>query len=215
MKTWIEHQWGKIERKCHVSSLQRAIVSSEEEDLALSLGFISTDTDKDFWYNCRSGRVRLKKNARKYKGNLVGLVEIPDQRTEHIYYNWIKRKKFTAYEGDEKFLSIDTCMHYYLSNELVAYSKIRIHANSAQLLINCSLFKNLAMDTLKYEMYWLKQQGKEYCYFGQGYERSSFWKAEQSTFEWWTGSKWSRNLDIFKQLCERDARIVYYETGKK
>ena len=106
-------------------------------------------------------------------------------------------------------------MHYYRSNELVAYSKIRIHANSAQLLINCCLFKNLAMDTLKYEMYWLKQQGKEYCYFGQGYERSSFWKAEQSTFEWWTGSEWSRNLDIFKQLCERDARIVYYERGKK
>ena len=70
MKTWIEHQWGKIERKCHVSSLQRAIVSSEEEDLALSLGFISADTDKDFWYNCRSGRVRLKKNARKYCPNV-------------------------------------------------------------------------------------------------------------------------------------------------
>ncbi len=72
MRTWLEHDWGKIETQCHVSSLQRAKVDPGEEDLALSLGFLSADDDKDYWYKCRSTRVRLKKNARKPKGQLVG-----------------------------------------------------------------------------------------------------------------------------------------------
>ena len=95
MKTWIEHQWGKIQHTCHVSSLQRAEIEPGEEDLALSLGFISADDDKDYWYNCRSTRVQLKKNARKYKGKLTGIVCKPISNglrimeTKRVYKEWI------------------------------------------------------------------------------------------------------------------------------
>ena len=221
MKTWIEHQWGKIQHTCHVSSLQRAEIEPGEEDLALSLGFISADDDKDYWYNCRSTRVQLKKNARKYKGKLTGIVfndtwlskplsnGLRIMETKRIYKEWIGRKGFAAYEGDDEFLPEDTCIMYYLEDELVAYSKLRLHNKSAQLLVNAGTIPKIAMDTLKYELYWLKEQGKEYCYFGQGYEHCSFWKADQSTFQWWDGNKWSRNIEEFKSLCDRDTKIVF------
>ena len=65
------------------------------------------------------------------------------------------------------------------------------------------------MDTLKYELCWLKEQGKEYCYFGQGYEHCSFWKADQSTFQWWDGNKWLRSIEEFKSLCDSDTKIIF------
>ena len=58
-------------------------------------------------------------------------------------------------------------------------------------------------------MYLLKQLGKEYCYLGQVYEKSGLWKSKQSTFEWWTGSKWSKDVTLYDQLCIRDSKIKY------
>jgi|TARA_R110002074_G_scaffold9519_2_gene37531 hypothetical protein len=209
MRTWLEHDWGKIETQCHVSSLQRANVDPGEEDLALSLGFLSADDDKDYWYNCRSTRVRLKKNARQPKGQLVGVQTDPVPETKEIYKQWCEEKGFSMYEGDNEFIPEDTCILYYLNDELVAYSKIRIYDTSGYLLVNAGIIPNVAMETLRWEMYLLKQLGKEYCYLGQGYEKSGLWKSKKSTFEWWTGSKWSKDTTIYDQLCIRDSEIKY------
>ena len=48
---------------------------------------------------------------------------------------------------------------------------------------------------------------EDYLYVGQGYEVGSLYKADLPGFEWWTGSKWSKDVDEYKRLCTRDGSI--------
>lgn len=210
MKTWIEHQWGKIEKDWHVSSIQLASVEPGEEDQALLLGFISDDADPDYWYNCRSVRVPLKKNARPYKGDLECVIsDVPAKACSDIYHTWCETKGFVSHPGDEGFQPSDKAFHYLVNGKIVAYSKIRMYKESAELLVHASVVDKTAMESLKYELYWLRQSGFKWAYIGQGYENCSVWKSELSKMEWWNGREWIKDNSKLKELCELDSKVEF------
>lgn len=211
MKIFYEHQWGAIEKFWHVSTIVLAEVEKGEEDNALEMGFISDDGEPEYWYNCRSVRVPLKKNARPYHGELKTVISNkPLEGCSEIYKTWCDKKGFTAHEGDDAVFDHDTYIHYFRDEKLIAYSKIRCYEKSAELLLFATLEENMAMESLRYELYWLRSNGFEWAYLGQAYEECSLWKAEQSRVEWWTGKEWSKDKKELKKLCLQDKRNIMY-----
>ena len=45
-------------------------------------------------------------------------------------------------------------------------------------------------------------------YLGAGYEKACIYKSDYQGFEFWTGEKWSKDVEHYRWLCERDSRII-------
>jgi hypothetical protein len=41
-----------------------------------------------------------------------------------------------------------------------------------------------------------------------GYEKCCAYKSQYQGFEFWTGTEWSNDTELYKKLVERDERIV-------
>jgi hypothetical protein len=52
-----------------------------------------------------------------------------------------------------------------------------------------------------------KRRNFDYLYIGPGYERGSSYKSKLLGFEWWNGRYWSKNLNLYRILCDRDSNV--------
>lgn len=59
-----------------------------------------------------------------------------------------------------------------------------------------------------YEMLMAYDKGVEYLNLCSGYERGSVWKSRIDGFRWWTGSRWSQDKKLFRQLCDLDSHAI-------
>jgi hypothetical protein len=57
------------------------------------------------------------------------------------------------------------------------------------------------------EVEYAKKLALNHLYIGQGYESGSKYKSEFKGFEWWTGTEWSRDVELYKKLCDNDSTI--------
>jgi hypothetical protein len=64
------------------------------------------------------------------------------------------------------------------------------------------------MITLEMEIEWAAAKHCRYLYLGPGYEKSSVYKSLIPGFQWWTGQKWSKNAEQYRQACQRDSEIT-------
>ena len=64
------------------------------------------------------------------------------------------------------------------------------------------------METLRFELSFLREEGLEWAYIGQAYENCSVWKSKLSKLEWWDGNKWNKNKNKeLKELCLMDSTM--------
>ena len=73
--------------------------------------------------------------------------------------------------------------------------------------MHCST-QDIGMITLEMEMEWAMSKHCRYLYLGPGYEKSSIYKSSIPGFQWWTGQKWSKNVEQYRQACTRDSEIT-------
>lgn len=154
---------------------------------------------------------------------LMGLTSI-----ENIYYDFIKKKGFRDlyhplkhlhprdyflmyYQGDLNNVLGFTKIKKYYDDEQMAYDRFNIEENYRHIIgiesvLHCNLVDIGAM-TLKMEIDWARQSHCSHFYLGPGYEKSSIYKSKLPGFEWWTGSRWSRDVKLYQSLCERDSRL--------
>ena len=52
-----------------------------------------------------------------------------------------------------------------------------------------------------------KNKKLRYLYLSAGYEVASKYKADYKGFEWWTGSNWSKDKELYRKSCDADSRI--------
>ena len=104
-----------------------------------------------------------------------------------------KQKRYRFQE--DNYSTIDT----FDSQDLAGLESV-IHANTIP----------ISDITLDMEIEWASENYVRYFYMGSGYEQSSEYKANYRGFEWWTGTKWSRNKKQYKRLCRRDSRLTEF-----
>jgi hypothetical protein len=44
-------------------------------------------------------------------------------------------------------------------------------------------------------------------YMSSGYESCSIYKSDYQGFEWWTGLKWSKDVEHYRRLCYSDDKV--------
>lgn len=64
--------------------------------------------------------------------------------------------------------------------------------------------RNLGMYQATSVVKYFADHGYEYCYLGTGYQRKSLYKTQFKGVQFFTGFRWSSNLDELKHLVEQD-----------
>ena len=150
---------------------------------------------------------------------------------KEIYQKYLKRKGFAdLYSPFEYITPRDSFLLYYIDENLAGFTKMRRYnwqeswmdpqdmylfpdpedrefsLAGIESVLHASTLPISAL-TLDIEIDWAKKNGAADFYMGSGYERGSEYKASYRGFEWWTGTKWSRQKKTYKKLCKRDSDI--------
>ena len=233
MKIYFRHYSGAISQYDYLFFDCMAKVNLNEEDLALEEGwlpddyFIPKNSLKSHWYQARQTRINLKKfedtrrtrKARKkckdIEINHIRADEIDLNIITNIFKKYFKYRNFKPWkleplielEKERKFFLI-----YYLNKKPIAFTFLRdVGANSVFSTQFAWDYENPKLYLGKYanlaEIDYCITNNKEYMYLGVGYETSCIYKSDYKGFEFWTGEEWSKDIDRYKWLCERDSKI--------
>lgn len=210
----------------------------EEEDEALEGGWLPDDylikktkngfVKRSHWYQARQTRIDLKdfkdtKSAKKtrkkcsnidvksIKADNVNMTELELIFSKYTQYKNFKQwelKPLILSEVERKYFLI-----YYLNNKAIAFTFIRdVGSNSAFSTQFAWDYQDPKLYLGKYatlaEIDYSIDNGKEYMYLGLGYEECCIYKSDYIGFEFWTGEEWSKDVEHYKFLCERDSKII-------
>jgi len=187
---------------------------SETETNALEEGWIPW---KGKWYNERSTRIELdiykptkttKKLSKKIKtirGSLVNNVgEYEQLHKKYCEHNSFNREiLLTSFKGCEiieywtdKLNAIS--IYKIFETNMVAYQFIWDYEDPKLSLGNVAQM---------FECDLAKEMGCKYVYLLGGYEKCCEYKSNYSGFEFWTGKVWSSDVELYRELVNRDEKI--------
>lgn len=184
-------------------------VKPSEEVIALEKGF-SLD-DKETWFMSRNTRINLL-NC-QYTPMPLSYYTISNNMPKEfsdIYKTYIetkgyadlymindnKRFKYISYSHAGSVVAISVLMQYV--DAIESYLFVWDYATP-------SLY--LGLNSLLNEIAWAKDNNYHYLYMGPGYEKNSMYKSTLTGFEWFTGSEWSRDIELYNKLCKRDSAL--------
>jgi len=159
---------------------------------------------EDYWFQARSVRCSLlsfhvskttKKLAKRitYK---VGSISLSDMNEiGSIYSN--KKNILSSHVFNNKDISKNAIQYFY-EDKLIGFVCYWDYAKPSLSLGNISTYIESIVA--------LENNCKHYYIMG-GYEECCLYKKELKGFEWWTGSNWSNDKDLYKSLCIRDSKI--------
>jgi len=186
------------------------------------------EKDKSDWYQARQTRIdlnlfkedrRTKKARKKCKDVTTEIVQADDVNLNilnSIFDKYIKYRGFKDWNLEplikrEKYKKY--FILYYVDGCPVAFSFMRdVGSNSVFSTQFAWDYENPKLYLGKYanlaEIDYCIEKNKAYMYLGFGYEKSCIYKSDYQGFEFWTGEKWSNDVEHYKFLCERDSRII-------
>ena len=234
MKIYFRHYSGAITDHDYLFFDCMAKVSLNEEDEALKEGWLPDDyfvpkgSQKSHWYQARQTRINLKKFAdtrstrkcrKKCKDIEVKYVKASDANIDilkGIFNKYFEYRNFKPWKL-EPLLNLEIerkyFLLYYLNEKPIAFTFLRdVGSNSV-------FSTQFAWDYLEPKLYLGKYANvaeidycilnkKDYMYIGAGYETCCIYKSDYAGFEFWTGEKWSDDVEHYKFLCERDSKII-------
>ena len=234
MKIYFRHYSGAITQYDYLFFDCMAKVSLEEEDSALKEGWLPDDyfapknSLKSHWYQARQTRINLKnfqetrstKKARKKCKN----IEVEYLKAKDVNLNIIKNifQKYFEYRNFkpwklEPLLELEIERKHFIlylqEGSPIAFTFLRdVGLNSVFSTQFAWDYENPKLYLGKYanlaEIDYCINNNKEYMYLGVGYEKSCIYKSDYQGFEFWTGEKWSNDVEHYKFLCERDSSII-------
>lgn len=217
MKIFFDHisGFGKVSDLEVIVNCAYGILDDNESSVdALKEGWIPWEGK---WYNERSTRIDLSlytpsKTTKKLAKNITvehGNVEASLELYTDLY------DKYCTYHGFKRDI------------QLSSFKDCSVIEYYTDKLIGISLYKQFDTQFVAYQFIWDYADPKlslgtvaqmiecetakvlecEYVYLLGGYESCCLYKSNYKGFEFWTGKEWSKDLDLYKQLVERDEKI--------
>ena len=219
MKIWYEHPFGVVSTADMQIVKVFAQVDPEEQEQALTQGFI--EKPYGVWQQVRSTRINIKeyvKSAKRFsqrkdvtvskwdgvfaQTNRNLLIDIYDKYInkkgyqDHFIFNnyeFTNKDVFYIYSHDDNVhaWSVWTKYGHSIENWQFAWDYIRPELK-------------LGSFSIDHEIRQAHEKNYNYFYLSEGYDNSSAWKSKMPGFEWWTGSEWSKDPDLFAFLCDAE-----------
>ncbi len=179
----------------------------------------------DVWYQSRVSRINLEKFREKSRhrkqirrsGVSSVLVEHPKKRIYwKIYQQYIKHKSYSDMYGSQEvfFKPIygeRKYIEYSKSGKIIGFSILEILGETSVAVQFCWDYLEpdikLGYVNKYFQFRRLKALGCKSMHLGASYEVGSLKKSEYSGFEWWTGRKWSENLELYTKLAKRESEM--------
>ncbi len=192
---------------------------------------------QECWYQSRSTRIELRPNLikkprkREARGQPIQMLEIRPVDSmlkltgmERLYHDFLRKKGYRdLYNPMTHIHQRDSFLIYYIDDvsNMIGFTKIKKylwqedvhdeqfddgHLSAIETHMHCST-EDIGMITLEMEIEWAAAKHCRYLYLGPGYEKSSIYKSAIPGFQWWTGQKWSKNVEQYRQACNRDSEM--------
>lgn len=215
MKIHFAHSFGCQEKSWAQISEILAEFEPNEEKMALETGWLQ---EFGSWYQTRSTRIRCAdfKPVRVWpKGYTfaVGLYEhFEHAQLERVYKAYVENCGYADYCSPlTTHLDVSAFGVVCYKGQIVAFTKFHKYHGAMESAMFCWDYSepkvSLGIAIQAKEVEYAKMLGLEHLYLGPGYEVSSIYKARFPGFEWWTGRRWSTNVDDYIMLCERDTAV--------
>lgn len=190
--------------------------NGDDPDVLLSDGWIPWN---GVWYNIRSVRIDLdryrpsKSTRRQHKKVAAHRNrEIDPKHLETMYASYCRQHGFRRTITIKQLLdNSDENLQLEYDGRVVGYSLFLSFPKSIVTLqfitdfsVNGISVGNIAQH---YECLCGVADRKRFVYILGGYEKECIYKSSFHGMEWWTGSEWSSDIELYKELCERDSRI--------
>lgn len=232
MKLFFNHVVGKVTDMDFYYSPVYAHVEYKEVREAVHSGWLINEWDKSEpkrWFQSRVVRLdlsdweisksdekRLADSPIKISTILLEEANIDDMKD--VYHRYIDHKSFPVPLNWENMLNYDASdvkivIQFHQNNKLIAWTLCRFYGTASTL---CSLqfawdYENPRLEVGKlsqlYEMKACKLLGLRYHNLCSGYETASLWKSSLHGFEWWTGTEWSKDKELYSILCKNDSMV--------
>lgn len=197
-----------------------ALLEPNEYKNCLETGWYPANNE--IWFQTRSTRIDLSlyhptknvlRNAKKIKYFPdVNMTREKRNRLNIIY------EKYLAHKGYTYDMSIDDIIanshghiYYVYNSEIVAFAFYKV-IEDAYLGIEFAWDYeepklSLGHVNIYYNSLFARFKRCKYIYLSSGYESCSIYKSEYPGFEWWRGYAWSKDVELYRQLCHRDDQI--------
>ena len=223
MKLYFDHVAGRITHADWQYSPISATFRKSEYREALENGWLMNEWEPPFWFQGRQVRYHLpalkEAKKRKYPERIsFQFRSALDTNLDHldpVWERYVEYKGFLKNNSDfRSSLSLDPqnkiILELYDYDELVAFSIIRIEPGPVSLQFAWTYHDpklSLGILSQRFEMEYLFSEGHEYHYVCPGYEKTCIWKSRFPGFEFWTGTHWSRNKQLYELLCIQDSNL--------
>ena len=232
MQLYYDHICGKQKDLDFLHILVSATFEESESQWALDNGWspsniwYSQDTNfkklnDTIWYQSRQSRINLQKyeetaserrTRKKAQNTPYKLVDFNFKKMYPIYAEYTDFREFTDILDSKGFEeTYDDDKLIFIMYEDVAISILEIVGDSLlahQFIWN---YHNPKLGLGSYSTYveieLAKSMGLKYLYLGPSYEKSAEYKAKYSGFEFWTGRKWSQDVEAYKKLLAKDEEL--------
>jgi len=211
--------FGKVSDQDFIYSQPYGVLEEgESPSKALATGWIPWE---NVWYNLRSVRIDLTaykphETTRK-QARLVDFMyqEFEDKPVYRDLY-----EKYLVHHGFQRTITWEqlftgNMIEYRHMGEIIGYSCVEQYDDA---LVATQFVWDYANPKLSlgkvaqmYECEVAKMLGCKHVYILGGYEKCCLYKGDFYGMEWWTGTEWSRDKDLYQKLCLRDeaATVIY------
>lgn len=208
--------FGKVSNQDFIYSEPHGVLEEGETEVeAFEKGWIPWD---GVWYNLRSVRIDLKEykpndTTRKLSRHIDFMYEKFEDKPiyRELYESYCKHHGFERTVIWEQLFT-GNIISYFNNGILIGYSAVEKYNNvfcATQFVWN---YKNPKLSLGKvaqmYECEVAKMLGCTHVYILGGYEKCCLYKSDFYGFEWWTGLEWSKDKELYKNLCERDDKVI-------
>ena len=233
MKIHYSHHYGRMS-DCDLSFclVNACDVLPEEEGYALQNGWTPDEEENgdSLWWQGRSTRLKVSefkfnRKARKMLKPAKGIEakfrpakKCNLQELNEIYIKYCNYKKYPIENNyiqeclvdiDKKFIG-----EYRENGILRGYVICRTYHETSKSMSSiqfCWDYENPRLFLGKYslikEMEFAKEMGFEWIYMGDGYQKICEYKCYIPGFQFWTGRKWSEDIDLYKKLTSNDDKV--------
>ena len=219
MEIYFSHVAGRMVSTDWQHSHVYATFDHTEWDWAANHGWLINEWEPPYWFQGRQVRLDLKikpNKKHKFPRDLhfhVGPVESL-HRLDRVW------KAYQRYRGYDDHLDFrETCKHepenkrivrVYHQGKIIAFSILRIYPIPVSLQFAWDYeYPKLSagIHTQYFEINYFRKIGYRYDYLCPGYETVCIWKKRFPGFQFWTGTRWVDDKDLYEQLCERDSSL--------
>ena len=215
------HGFGKMRDQVYIYAPTGALVEQAEYKEALETGWCPLLSN--LWFQTRSTRIDIKKytpdkdllkKAKQVKP-FYG-VNLDDSKKKiffEIFQKYIQYKNFKSqdYSLDDIINTSNGYVYYAHDNKIIGFCFFKILANNIFAVEFAWDYENpklsLGKLNIHFLAYFAKMKKYDCVYLSSGYESCSIYKSDYEGFQWWTGLKWTEDVEHFKRLCYSDDKV--------